>query len=195
MACSKRFSLCSLVFGIVLAISLVSCGGGGGSDNPGAMVIGASYQGGKIVHIFEDGETGYVTGEVHGLIVSTNDLGNIEWATNGFYGDDVSGLSTAVGAGPANTAAIVAQNGTGTTYAAGLADSYTGGGYTDWYLPSNGEAAYLIDNCTAIGGLTNGDYWTSNGSYELAHIFNPVTGAETNNYKYYTNRVRAFRNF
>ncbi|MFT5164793.1 MAG: hypothetical protein ACI8P3_000016 [Saprospiraceae bacterium] len=41
--------------------------------------------------------------------------------------------------------------------------AYEGGGYTDWYLPSNFEFFLLFTNLyrKGLGGFDNGDYWSS----------------------------------
>jgi hypothetical protein len=59
---------------------------------------------------------------------------------------------------------ITSQGGTATSYAAGLARAYTGGGYTDWYLPSKEELNKLYLNKTAFGGFASGYYWSSTES-------------------------------
>jgi hypothetical protein len=74
--------------------------------------------------------------------------------------------------GSANTDAIIARMNAGSVassdYAAGAARGYTGGGYTDWFLPSKDElnAMYLYKasippELTAAYGFASGDYWSS----------------------------------
>jgi hypothetical protein len=51
-----------------------------------------------------------------------------------------------------------------TNYAAGLANSFRGGGYSDWYLPSKDELAKLYQNRVAIGNFATSGiaaYWSS----------------------------------
>ena len=42
--------------------------------------VGDFYQGGVVFHLFEEGETGYVAGETHGLIAAVADQSSgIRW--------------------------------------------------------------------------------------------------------------------
>ena len=76
---------------------------------------------------------------------------NIPWcnATSTLIGTP-SALGTAIGTGSANTDAIVAVCSTG---AAKSARAYTGGGVSDWFLPSIDELLQMYTNRAAIGGL------------------------------------------
>jgi len=53
---------------------------------------------------------------------------------------------TAIGTGADNTTTIISVQGATETYAAGLARAYTGGGYTDWFLPSKDELNKMYEN-------------------------------------------------
>jgi hypothetical protein len=91
-------------------------------------------------------------------------------------GDITNGIG--VGWGYLNTLAIIAQgNSNPATSAAALAQSYTGGGKSDWYLPSKTEIQYLCNwaisgTCysqsstlnVGVGatGFVSAQYWTSN---------------------------------
>jgi hypothetical protein len=93
---------------------------------PGA--IGDPYGGGAIACIDGIG--------VHGLIAAAADQtpadDGIRWATEPNCETAVPGaLGTAIGTGAANTDATIARNDAGTSYAAGLAQAYNGGGYSD----------------------------------------------------------------
>jgi hypothetical protein len=69
----------------------------------------------------------------------------------------------AVGAGQANTTAILAVFTTATTLnnAAKYADSLTCGTQTDWFLGSYGDMRLMRDNLEGVGGFTGEYYWTS----------------------------------
>jgi len=132
------------------------------------LQVGDEYGGGKIFYIFGPSDNGYIKGQTHGLIAAledqTTDAG-VKWFPEKFYG----ATGTYIGLGLPNTLGIIASAViTGTTnmssFAAGLANSYRGGGYMDWYLPSIDELKKMYENRVAIGGFaTSGipSYWSS----------------------------------
>ena len=154
------------------------------------MAIGDSYQGGKVAYI--DG-----TG-LHGLIAAVADQGTgTIWAVAPYQSTAVTGADgTAIGTGNQNTIDIVAQNGAGSTFAAGLCSNLVEGGYSDWYLPSKDELAQLYINRVAIGGFTTGNYWSSSefiASGAWTQYFSSANQLNAN--KYNTSPVRAVRAF
>jgi hypothetical protein len=141
----------------------------------------------------------------HGLVCAIRDLSpRIRWynGTNTTTG----ATGSAIGTGSANTTAIIANQGAvETAYAAGLARAYSGGGYTDWFLPSKEELHQMYQNkaminstATANSGsnFTNYYYWSStevdlnNAWYQYF-----VNGNQFVYDKIYTGFVRAVRAF
>jgi len=162
-----------------------------------AVAVGESYGGGIVAYILVDGDTGYDSGEQHGLIAATEDQSvGIMWALPAYQSTPVGGTDTLLGTGSANTDNIIVQNGGGSTYAAGLARAYNGGSYTDWFLPSKDELNKLYINKVAIGGFFADFYWSSselNAYVAWGQAF--INGYQYGNYEYSAYRVRAVRAF
>jgi hypothetical protein len=163
-----------------------------------SVSVGDSTLGGYVAYILQPGDSGYIAGEQRGLIAAAaNQSDSISWAEAAFQSTSVPGdTSTDLGTGAANTDNIIAQNGAGNTYAAGLARSCTDGTYTDWFLPSWDEINTLYDNAASIGGLSGTLIWTSSeGNATNASALNPGNGNSHNDPKSSTWSVRAVRYF
>ena len=137
---------------------------GGAATGTISLSIGQSYQGGKVAYILVKGDPGYDVNTQHGIIAATSDqsdqLIRIKW-DKGIY-TNTGATGTAIGTGFSNTNKIIASQGEpAINYAAGLARAYTGGGYTDWYLPSKDELDKLSITRETIGGFVNYYYWSS----------------------------------
>ena len=164
------------------------------------LAVGDSYGGGKVAYILQTGESNgvysYDANVQHGLIAATEDQSTgIQWynGTNLVTG----ATGTALGTGFANTYKIIAVQGpTITDYAAGLAIAYRGGGYIDWFLPSQYELDKLFNNKDAIGGFVANPYWSSS-EYSALYAWNQnfYDGSGFYSVKDYTDRVRAVRAF
>ena len=107
----------------------------------------------------QPGDPGYEIGVQHGLVAAVTDVSTgAEWGCNG---TEITGADgTGIGDGAVNTADIVAECGT-PGIAARLCSDLIEGGYSDWYLPSQGELNTLYTNRVAIGGFTTNFYWSS----------------------------------
>lgn len=115
-----------------------------------AYYIGEVFGGGKIFYIAPN--------KIHGLIAATVDQAAGDAWDNNSTATWTYAWNTDDGA--PNTDKIIATLGLG-SYAAALCRNYTGGGYTDWYLPSLDELGDLFLAKTAIGNITPYYYWSS----------------------------------
>ncbi|MDC0231121.1 DUF1566 domain-containing protein [Aureispira] len=80
--------------------------------------------------------------------------------------------------------------------AVNLCANYTGGGYSDWFLPSKDELNQMYLNKTAIGGFSNYIYWSSTEVHpNSAWTQNFDHGGTGLLYQGYTFNVRAIRAF
>ena len=73
----------------------------------------------------------------------------MEWGLK----ETIGATGTAIGTGANNTNIIIAAQGaTSINYAAGLARSYNGGGFNNWFLPSIDELNQMYVNRVSING-------------------------------------------
>ena len=185
-------------------IRLLSCTKISAEDSMrfGLINIGQKYQGGIIAYFLVSGDRGFDANKKHGIISATsNQIFEISW--NNGSNTTTGATQTAIGTGLSNTNAIItSQGGTSTSYAAGIARAYNGGGYTDWYLPSKDELNILYLNKDKIGPFSSSHHWSSsefNNSNALYQIFTN-DGKSDNGYQGNTNKgkkytVRAIRAF
>lgn len=116
-------------------------------------------------------------------------------AWSGNASTSVAGATgTGIGAGRANTAAIIADNSTAGR-AATSAAAYTGGSKSDWYLPSQAELVALSTSGLGQPYLNPG-YWSSTQSQATkAVVVTMSNGAATDWAKSTTRFVRPIRAF
>ncbi len=170
---------------------------GGGSASE--LAIGQSAMGGIIAYILRPFDPGYDANVQHGLIAATADQSSgIIWAITDYQSTSVPlGTGTAIGTGLANTNNIISQNGSGTSYAAGLARAYNGGGYSDWYLPSRDELAKLYEmKELGFGSFADKVYWSSSEYDASDGWYHGFLYADQDHYNKWQNfLVRAVRAF
>jgi hypothetical protein len=103
------------------------------------------------------------------LIASLTDLGILPWTIPAFVGGPAIGITAEnIADGLTNTDAIILQAGVlNTTYAAGIAKLYLGGGFNDWYLPSITElnmcndSIPFVNRILGVNGFARDYYWSS----------------------------------
>jgi hypothetical protein len=143
--------------------------------------VGEAYAGGTVFYMEEGGQ--------HGLVIS-GDLTAAKWSLNT---SQTASTGTGIGSGSQNTQNIVVAVGSG-NYAAKICSDYTGGGYSDWYLPSSDE---LWQAGQSVGGMTANGYWSSSQATETDKAWRLIgaTGNRIIEVKTATNGVRAIRRF
>ena len=160
---------------------------------------------GTLVNCPGQGQTGLVQSSCGGSPNATSDYGSIGPGTgNGYYYCTGPGQSsvipnasgTLIGTGYPNTSAMLTMCNSGD--AADRVRGYTGGGMTDWSLPSQDElnALYYYGGRNAIGGFAASFYWSSseyNNYNAWLQSFN--NGYHPNTEKDSTNGVRPTRAF
>ncbi len=194
---------------LITLLFIESCNDSPTTTTPQNLKIGSDYQGGKIAYIFQPGDSGYVDGEVHGLITVADTV--VISATWGCYGANsnysipISGATGwGIGEGKKNTSAIVQRCGE-QGIAARVCNDLILHGYSDWYLPSIGELVKIYENKDSIGVINNGYYdqlyWSStqsSGAQAWIVDFNgngsPI-GSGNPTHKFRTNWVRPMRSF
>ena len=141
----------------------------------------------------------------HGLVCAIEDQSTgIQWYNGNYTTTGATGI--AIGTGSANTTAIIANQGAvETAYAAGLARAYSGGGYTDWFLPSKEELDQMYQNRATINSTATANsgsnftinyYWSStefDNNYAWYQYFD--NGYQYNfnkDYRFFVRAVRAF---
>ena len=152
-----------------LTSSWINLHNGGDVNDPYTLAIGDTYQGGVVFYILEEGDTGYVLGETHGLVAAMSDYPtSVEW---GCYGQDLpnvpnvtsyppSGVGAEIGDGFNNTNDIL--NDCPTAPAAVAARSLG----AQWFLPSAKELNQMYlkkEILEAVSGFTafSNYYWSS----------------------------------
>jgi hypothetical protein len=152
--------------------------------------VGELFGGGIVVAVW------IRNGVENGLIASLTDLGSAQYS---------SVTSTQSGAtsqwlGDFNTTKLMAQG--DVSGAAFLCDSYSAGGFSDWYLPSIWElkqcydAAYIVNYSLGQNSFDINHYWSSmEGNSNTAVYFEFFSGIPLISNKNVVKNVRAVRKF
>jgi len=153
--------------------------------------------GGKIIYVSASGFNVAGLGTCHYLEAAPeNQARNVTWSSTKV---DVTGATgTAIGTGKANTAAIIAAHSGDTTSnnAAKACADYTGGGKSDWFLPSKDELNEMYKARSHLNNSSNRFWSSSQIDYDNAWYQLFSTGAQTKNIKDFNlNYVRAIRAF
>jgi hypothetical protein len=168
--------------------------------------IGDVVNGGVVFHIFASDEPGFVSGEIHGLVVAMSDVAtSVEWGCYGtdlpnvpnasWFGGNPIGPGAEIGDGVSNTNAILNDC---PTAPAALAARSLG---AQWFLPSAKELNQMYINKTTLEGVSGftafgSVYWSStedDDSYAWRQSFD--VGGQASFNKDSTYNVRAVRAF
>lgn len=139
--------------------------------------------GGIVIHVNADGVTG--------LEAAPADVaGTFVW---GCAATATGITDPAIGAGESNTSSMISA---GCAGAADAADTFSFGGFDDWYLPSKDELALLYSQRATIGGFTTGSYWSSTENGATASWFQDFSdGTQDFTSKTTAYNVRPIRSF
>ena len=169
-----------------------SGGGGGGTE------IGAFIGGGIVIAVFND------AGVNKALVASLTNLStSLPYTISAYQGISIGATARSSFDGLTNTNAIIAQTllPASTSYAAGIASLFAGGGFSDWYLPSILELRMIYNSAAIVNkilGSTNGIlslmHWSSTEtSSSAASTLNVTDGLQSNSAKSSNFAVRAVR--
>lgn len=148
--------------------------------------LGDKYAGGIVVYLDNTG--------LHGIVSAEQGLGlSGKW---GCKGTAVTGTSTDLGKGQANTNAILAVC-TESGIAAKIADDLVTAGYNDWYLPSKDEMAEMYKFRVQIGFNSNARWSSSESDADkaIAQSFDPAAPSADPLPKDENHGVRPVRSF
>ena len=153
----------------------------GQSISVGTIGYGSDYLGGTLVYVLKPSDAGYDPNVKHGLIRAKDQVyDNLVWGCNETI---TNATDEGLGGGKANTAKIL-QACNEDEIAARICDTYTAGGYDDWYLPSIGELKVV-----GTGFLSDSNYMSStevdNQYYKELYI-----GGITHNERMITNKEK-----
>ncbi len=148
----------------------------------GQTYLGDINYGGVVFYILVKGDPGYDANKQHGFVAPTDDQSTgIRWSNGSSILTGASG--ELLGDGISNTNTIIKVQGTvANSYAAGIAKSYTGGGFNDWHLPSFDELTKLYINRYYVRSKWGGTYWSSSESSAGYARFHVIDDGNTRTY-------------
>ncbi len=137
--------------------------------NADKLKVGVRYAGGLVFYLDKSGK--------HGLVSTSDDIGNAPWGIDGKIGADGNGISDSTGKSNTNKiitlASTLIEKGffksteTQVSTAARLCSACRQSGFSDWYLPTVKELKVLVDNLKLVGvywsstEVTTGVVWTA----------------------------------
>ncbi len=117
------------------------------------LVVGDNYGGGQIAYFLEQGDPGFIAGEIHGIAVAPYDQSD-----SALWGGD---MFDGIGAGILNTFNSVNKKGVIET-ACRICYDLELNGFNDWYLPSNSEFHLIVRNRDVLNNFViDKSYWSS----------------------------------
>jgi hypothetical protein len=151
---------------------------------------GMYFQGGIIARIFQPTDSGYVSGETHGLIISPiYQSAGITWHN----GVNIS-TNTVSRNGMINTERIIAIQGVG-NYAASICYDLILNGYEDWYLPSDYELNLILNNMYKFSKYRFNIWSSTEFGFNMAWSSIQDYSSGEAKFKYELIPVRAIRRF
>jgi uncharacterized repeat protein (TIGR02543 family) len=127
--------------------------------------VGDAGPGGGVIY-YEDESDEYPEWRFLEITAENVSDGDVYWGSPyGTVTDTTNGTATAsLGTGRTNTETLYAAGHNGAGSPVGLCKNYTGGGLTDWFLPSYAELMVLRDagdELKSAANFTAGYYWSS----------------------------------
>lgn len=147
--------------------------------------VGDEHEGGIIVYLFKNGDTDYVAGELHGLIVPKKEdlpTQSYDWGCLYSWRDY---RTDSLGGGAIITQ-YIASCSSSSSAAYYILREYRAAGKWDWYLPNLGEL-FLIKKQKQILDITEGEYWSSSWRSEYRAYY--VSFNDSNNSEYHYDRT------